>query len=252
MNWIEISWLRPGTSRAAGNLWHAALQELGALRSRTPVIGSGDGSYWNQPDRGYTMATATIKFSPDSGHKVTVWQSWPSAFAMQDLSELPDAGKGCLNGGGIFRSSGKSGGGLKLLDTGRPLIMGVVNITPDSFYPGSRVAADRAACSGVHRRWPPRVRILSTWAVSLPVPEADAGTGRGEEIRAGGVPVVEALSRENLGDNPGIDRHIYKPQKSRRRLSTDAGAAIVNDIGAGLSGRGHAGYRGWLIRRRVM
>ncbi|MBW7997312.1 MAG: dihydropteroate synthase [Candidatus Glassbacteria bacterium] len=119
-------------------------------------------------------------------------------------------------------------GGGRRLDLTRPLIMGVLNLSPDSFYSGSRVA-DTA----------PAVRR----AVEMASAGADIIDFGGESTRPGAapvdgeeevrrvVPVVEAVAGE-LGESFPVSVDSYKAETAAAAL--DAGASIVNDIGAGL------------------
>jgi dihydropteroate synthase len=109
------------------------------------------------------------------------------------------------------------------LDLSRPQVMGIVNITPDSFSDGGRHAGTRAAL--VHCE-----QLLKDGADIL-----DLG---GESTRPGAVqvPLEEELARVlpvlreavQLGVPLSVD--TYKPQVMRAVL--DLGADIVNDIWA--------------------
>lgn len=107
------------------------------------------------------------------------------------------------------------------LQLDRPLIMGIVNITPDSFSDGGRFA-DAAAAVG-HAR-----RLLDEGADIL-----DIG---GESSRPGAapVPVDEELRRilpvlERLADLPvPVSVDTCKPEVMRAAIG--AGAAMINDI----------------------
>jgi dihydropteroate synthase len=110
------------------------------------------------------------------------------------------------------------------LDLGRPAVMGVLNVTPDSFSDGGRfldadaavaegerMAADGAACIDIGGE--------STRPGSAPVDET-------EELRRV-MPVVERLA-EWLPIPVSIDTR--KPGVMRRAVA--AGASLVNDVGA--------------------
>ena len=105
----------------------------------------------------------------------------------------------------------------------RPQVMGIVNVTPDSFSDGGdRLDAGRAIADGL-AMWDAGATILdiggeSTRPGAAPVPEA-------EEI-ARVVPVIRGLSE--AGARVSIDtRHA-----AVMRAALDAGAAIVNDVTA--------------------
>lgn len=109
------------------------------------------------------------------------------------------------------------------LATGRPRIMGVVNITPDSFSDGgARFEKSRAIEAGL-AMWEAGAEILdlggeSTRPGAEPVPP--------EEEQRRVLPVVKALAGQ--GCRVSIDtRHA-----ATMRAAVEAGAAIVNDVTA--------------------
>lgn len=111
-----------------------------------------------------------------------------------------------------------------LLQTSRPLIMGVVNITPDSFSDGGRFFDHQAALDQARALAAAGADILdiggeSTRPAADPVPLE-------EELRRV-VPVIDALSREL--DLP-ISIDTYKAPVARAAL--EAGAFLINDISA--------------------
>ena len=105
----------------------------------------------------------------------------------------------------------------------RPLVMGVVNVTPDSFFDGGRYADAREAIE--HAR-----RLVAEGADLL-----DIG---GESSRPGAAPVAadEELARvlpvlEALADGPApVSVDTTKPEVMRAALG--CGAAMINDITA--------------------
>jgi dihydropteroate synthase len=108
--------------------------------------------------------------------------------------------------------------------TGRTLVMGVLNVTPDSFSDGGRYAAPEAAIARGRQLLGDGADLLdvggeSTRPGSQPVP-AD------EQWRRIG-PVVEALARE---DRALVSVDTSSAEVARRALG--AGAAIVNDVTA--------------------
>jgi dihydropteroate synthase len=105
----------------------------------------------------------------------------------------------------------------------RPLIMGVVNVTPDSFYDGGRfVYSERAVAHG---------RLLAEQGADI----LDIG---GESTRPGAAPVPLAQELERVlpvleglrGLDVPLSVDTYKPAVMRAAL--DAGASMVNDINA--------------------
>jgi dihydropteroate synthase len=106
----------------------------------------------------------------------------------------------------------------------RPLVMGIVNVTPDSFSDGGRFFDPSAAVAHAMRLIEDGADLLdiggeSTRPGSQPVP-------LDEELRRV-VPVVEALAKRT--DRP-ISVDTSKAEVARQALS--AGAAIVNDVTA--------------------
>lgn len=109
------------------------------------------------------------------------------------------------------------------IDLSRPRVMGIVNITPDSFSDGGRHASTRAALAHCERLAGEGADILDLGGESSR-PGADAVSL--EEERSRVMPVLkEALK---FGLPLSID--TYKPALMREVL--DAGADIVNDIAA--------------------
>jgi dihydropteroate synthase len=106
----------------------------------------------------------------------------------------------------------------------RPLIMGIVNVTPDSFSDGGRHAATDAAIAHGLKLWEEGADILdiggeSTRPGAAPVSE--------EEELARVVPVVKGLAAR--GSIP-VSVDTSKAEVARQSLG--AGAAIVNDVTA--------------------
>src|SRR5205085_2429773 len=107
---------------------------------------------------------------------------------------------------------------------GRPLVMGVVNVTPDSFSDGGRwFDADAAIAHGV----------------ALLAEGADIVDVGGESTRPGAVPVDEAeeLRRvlpvvEALADRGRVS--IDTQKRNVAAAAVAAGATLVNDVSASL------------------
>ena len=112
---------------------------------------------------------------------------------------------------------------------GRPQVMGVVNVTPDSFSDGGRFLDPTAARDHA-------LALLDAGADWLDVggestrPYADP-VDAGEEC-ARVLPVITALARAcaDIPDGPVVSVDTYKAETARRAL--DAGAMIVNDVSA--------------------
>jgi dihydropteroate synthase len=104
----------------------------------------------------------------------------------------------------------------------RPLIMGVINVTPDSFFPGSQYPTTEVATAAGLRLAAQGADMLdiggeSTRPGHVPVGEAE------ELLRS--IPVVEALARDC---KLPISIDTYKARVAEKAL--EAGAHIVNDV----------------------
>ena len=107
---------------------------------------------------------------------------------------------------------------------GRPLVMGIVNVTPDSFSDGGRFLGPEAALAHARRLIAEGADILdiggeSTRPGAAPVSEAD------EIARV--APVVAQLRRES---EAVISVDTMKPAVAR--AAVEAGASIWNDVSA--------------------
>lgn len=112
--------------------------------------------------------------------------------------------------------------GSKSLDLTRPRVMGVLNVTPDSFSDGGEFAdLDSALRHGVAMAEAGAAIIdvggESTRPGSAPVPEA-------EEIDRV-VPVIEALARET-----GVSISVDTGKPGVMRAAVAAGAVLINDV----------------------
>lgn len=108
-----------------------------------------------------------------------------------------------------------------------PLVMGILNITPDSFHPASRQSSVEAALQTAERMIGAGAAILdvggaSTRPGSTEVPLA-------EELHRT-IPVVEALH----GQFPGTCISIDTWRADVASEAVAAGASMVNDVSAGL------------------
>lgn len=108
---------------------------------------------------------------------------------------------------------------------GRTLVMGVVNVTPDSFYPDSRAPETDEAVQTAQRMAEEGVDLL------------DVG---GESTRPGSktVPVEEEVDRvvpavETICDTVGVPVSVDTRRAEVARQALEAGADIVNDVSAG-------------------
>ncbi|MGY1488477.1 dihydropteroate synthase [Methylobacillus pratensis] len=108
------------------------------------------------------------------------------------------------------------------LDLTRPHVMGIVNVTPDSFSDGGRYASTELAVSHALQLVAEGADILDIGGESTRPNATPVGL---EEELERVIPVIERLAREV--DVP-LSIDTYKPQVMREAVK--AGAAIINDI----------------------
>ncbi len=114
-----------------------------------------------------------------------------------------------------------TGAGALALD--RPRVMGVLNVTPDSFWAGSRVAGPAAAVEAAGRMVEAGAALLDIGGESTR-PGASP-VGEDEEIRRV-VPAVEAVARAF----PSVPVSVDTVRSATARAALEAGAAAVNDV----------------------
>ena len=119
-------------------------------------------------------------------------------------------------------------------DNAAPLVMGVVNATPDSFADGGRHVDATAAIAHGRRLAAEGADIVDVGGESTRPGAAPVAAD--EELRRV-VPVVAALA----GD--GLVVSIDTRNAAVMRAAIDAGAAIVNDVSALTPRCGRAGHR---------
>jgi dihydropteroate synthase len=113
--------------------------------------------------------------------------------------------------------------GRFLLSVDRPLVMGVVNVTPDSFYDGGRHASTAAAIAHARRLADEGADLLDIGGESSR-PGSDAVSLDDELARV--LPVLDAL--RDLALPISVD--TTKPAVMRAAIA--AGASMINDITA--------------------
>ncbi len=111
--------------------------------------------------------------------------------------------------------------GGRSLSLARPLIMGIVNVTPDSFSDGGQHATHDAALAHA-------LRLIEEGADILDIGGESTRPGSGE------VPIDEELKRvvpllESLA-NEAVVLSVDTSKPEVMRAALDAGAAIVNDV----------------------
>jgi dihydropteroate synthase len=115
--------------------------------------------------------------------------------------------------------------GAKTLDLARPVVMGVVNVTPDSFSDGGRfLPVEAAVAQGV--------RLAEEGAAIVDIGGESTRPGAApvsvEEELGRVVPVVEGLSKAAPQAIISVD--TSKPEVIRQALA--AGAGLINDVRA--------------------
>ncbi len=114
----------------------------------------------------------------------------------------------------------------RLLDLSRPVTMGILNATPDSFYAGSRVRSVDAALQQAEQMLNEGAAILDIGGASTR-PGAEEVPVEEELQRV--LPVVEAVRRYFPEAVISVD--TWRAVVAREAL--EAGASMVNDVSAG-------------------
>jgi dihydropteroate synthase len=105
----------------------------------------------------------------------------------------------------------------------RPLIMGIVNVTPDSFSDGGVYASPAAALGHALRLMDEGADLLDIGGESTR-PDAAPVTAEEESRRV--LPLIEALQRRDIP----LSVDTSKPEVMRRAIG--AGASLINDVNA--------------------
>jgi dihydropteroate synthase len=117
--------------------------------------------------------------------------------------------------------------GRVVLTLDRPRIMGVLNVTPDSFSDGGRFLDRAAALEHARRMVKDGADIIDVGGESTrPGAEATAEIDEIERV----VPIIEALREEC--DARGVVLSIDTRKPAVMRAAIAAGAGMVNDVGA--------------------
>jgi dihydropteroate synthase len=112
----------------------------------------------------------------------------------------------------------------RVLDLAAPVVMGVLNVTPDSFSDGGRFARRDAALAHARRMISEGAAIIDVGGEST---RPGANPASVDEELARVIPVIEALRRESA---VFISVDTSKPQVIEAAVA--AGADIVNDVRA--------------------
>lgn len=116
----------------------------------------------------------------------------------------------------------------RLLEIDQPLIMGIVNATPDSFYDRSRLLDPEAIANRVREMVKQGAVIIDIGACSTR-PGAEVATAE-QEIERLNIAVTAA--RKAAGDNMILSIDTYRANVARHCIE-ELGADIINDISGG-------------------
>lgn len=114
----------------------------------------------------------------------------------------------------------------KLLDLSIPKVMGVINVTPDSFYSGSRVTDEKDIILTAIKMTEEGADILDIGGYSSRPGAADISV---EEEKNRVLKAIQAVSREMPDTIISVD--TFRSEIARDAIS--AGAHIINDISGG-------------------
>jgi dihydropteroate synthase len=114
----------------------------------------------------------------------------------------------------------------RLLDLTKPIVMGILNVTPDSFYKGSRVKTKNALLKQTERMLTEGAEIVDIGGMSSR-PGAEIITEKEELSRV--LPAIKAVLKEF----PEALISIDTIRASVAQASVDEGARLINDITAG-------------------
>lgn len=116
----------------------------------------------------------------------------------------------------------------RLLEIDEPLIMGIINATPDSFYDRSRLLDPQAIAKRVSEMVEQGADIIDIGACSTR-PGAEVATAE-QEIERLNIAVTAA--RKAAGDNMILSIDTYRANVARHCIE-ELGADIINDISGG-------------------
>src|ERR1700761_8656047 len=126
----------------------------------------------------------------------------------------------------FFRKKETLNAGGRLIDLSTPKVMGIINLTPDSFYAGSRKQSVDDAVSQAEKMLAEGATFLDIGAYSSR-PGADDISVQEETDRL--LPVVEAL----IDHFPNAILSIDTFRSAVAEAAVKAGAHIINDISGG-------------------
>ena len=117
--------------------------------------------------------------------------------------------------------------GGKILDLESPKVMGVLNVTPDSFYDGGRFREGKVILDGVARMLEEGASIIDIGAVSTKPHAVDV---RENLEKARLLPVLKMVRKQF----PEVILSIDTFRANIARICVDEGAGMINDISGGV------------------
>ena len=126
----------------------------------------------------------------------------------------------------FFQKKATINAGGRLIDLSSPKVMGIINLTPDSFFAGSRKPGSDAAVQQAGKMLAEGATFLDLGAYSSR-PGADDVSVQEEIDRL--MPVVEAI----VGAYPDAVLSIDTFRSKVAEVAINAGAQIINDISGG-------------------
>lgn len=115
----------------------------------------------------------------------------------------------------------------KLVSYDRPVVMGIVNVTPDSFFEGSRYLDDAAIAASVAKMIADGADMIDIGGYSSRPGAADVTPEQEAERLSRGVKIARAIAP----DTP-ISVDTFRASIARQAI-TEWGADIINDISGG-------------------
>ena len=115
----------------------------------------------------------------------------------------------------------------QLLDLSHPLVMGIMNVTPDSFFAGSRVQTEEAIRQRAHEIVAEGAKIIDVGACSTR-PDSEPVSAKEEMNRlAFALPIIREAEPEAI-----ISIDTFHASIARRTVE-EFGADIINDVEEG-------------------
>lgn len=116
----------------------------------------------------------------------------------------------------------------KLLDLNSPIVMGIINITPDSFYANSRCQEEDVICARAEQMINEGAKILDIGGFSTRPGAEEVEEGIEMERLAKALTLI----RKNFGDIP-VSIDTFRSGIAKTCVA-DYGADIINDISGGI------------------